>query len=489
MKKRVAIRLDAGPAIGSGHLMRCLTIADALFQRYQVEVVFICRNPISIQLKYKIIYLKNEYNMQYDSYSYPALDDEVAELVSVLEYEKIEVLLVDHYGAGDSYFERLREYVKYLFVVDDGLGRNISVDGIINGNLYGVFSDYKLIPMQLVGGQYTLLRDEFCRSFHHKINNHINDIFITSGGADPTKFCLTMLQSMYSWNNNINYHVIVGNDFDEKYILQLEACHAKIHINASMKECMLQADLFISSAGSTLYELIVTHTPSISFCISKDQEILAKTIWNMELSAKGGNYPSFNELEFHSLLENYSLFNKREEQSRNMKNVIAIDGAKRVADRIYKKVFSEQAFLLRPVEKSDCDVLFRWANDDTNRNNSFSKEKIGYIDHCKWFANKLKDQKCHIYIFEQSGVEIGQVRLDGAEEAEIDYYISPAFRGRKLSIKMLQLIEKVVKSSDFGINFLVARVLEHNIISKRVFCRLGYQEEITASYVLYRKKI
>lgn len=131
MKKRVAIRLDAGPAIGSGHLIRCLTIADELFQEYGVEVVFICRNQISIQIKYPIIYLKNEYNMQCKTYSYPTLDDEIMELVSVLKNKKIEVLIVDHYGAGDNYFKKIRNHIKYLFALNDGLECDVPVDGII----------------------------------------------------------------------------------------------------------------------------------------------------------------------------------------------------------------------------------------------------------------------------------------------------------------------------------------------------------------------
>ena len=256
MKKRVAIRLDAGPAIGSGHLMRCLTVADELFQEYGVEVVFICRNPISIQIKYPIIYLKNEYNMQCKTYSYPNLDDEIMELISILKNKKIEVLIVDHYGAGDNYFKKIRNHIKYLFALNDGLECNVPVDGIINGNLYGIFANYKKIPMQLLGGQFTLLRKEFCQKFEHKINKKMENIYITSGGADPTKFCFKMIQSMYLWNKDINYHVIVGSDFDDEYVLKFKDYDVIIHKNANMKDCMLQADLFVTSAGSTLYELI-----------------------------------------------------------------------------------------------------------------------------------------------------------------------------------------------------------------------------------------
>lgn len=490
MKKRVAIRLDAGPAIGSGHLIRCLTIADELFQEYGVEVVFICRNQISIQIKYPIIYLKNEYNMQCKTYSYPTLDDEIMELVSVLKNKKIEVLIVDHYGAGDNYFKKIRNHIKYLFALNDGLECNVPVDGIINGNLYGIFANYKKIPMQLLGGQFTLLRKEFCQKFEHKINKKMENIYITSGGADPTKFCFKMIQSMYLWNKDINYHVIVGSDFDDEYVLKFKDYDVIIHKNANMKDCMLQADLFVTSAGSTLYELIATHTPSISFCISKDQEVLANTVWNMGLSAEGGEFSLFDERKFRFLLNEYSEYMTRQNQSVRMNNIISVNGANRVATRIYNRVFgNDNSLCLRTAKKTDCDLLFRWANDETNRNNSFSKEKIKYVDHRKWFNNKLKDARCHIYILEQNGVEIGQVRLDGVEEAEIDYFISPAFRGQGLAKRMLLLVEKKVKNSNFGIKMLVAHVLNYNIPSRKVFHKLGYQEKITALYVEYTKKL
>ena len=180
----------------------------------------------------------------------------------------------------------------------------------------------------------------------------------------------------------------------------------------------------------------------------------------------------------------------RQNQSVKMNNIISVNGANRVATRIYNRVFgNDNSLCLRPAKKTDCDLLFRWANDETNRNNSFSKEKIKYVDHRKWFNNKLKDARCHIYILEQNGVEIGQVRLDGVEEAEIDYFISPAFRGQGLAKRMLLLVEKKVKNSNFGIKMLVAHVLNYNIPSRKVFHKLGYQEKITALYVEYTKKL
>ena len=399
-------------------------------------------------------------------------------------------MIVDHYGAGDNYFKKIRNHIKYLFALNDGLECNVPADGIINGNLYGIFANYKKIPMQLLGGQFTLLRKEFCQKFEHKINKKMENIYITSGGADPTKFCFKMIQSMYLWNKDINYHVIVGSDFDDEYVLKFKDYDVIIHKNANMKDCMLQADLFVTSAGSTLYELIATHTPSISFCISKDQEMLANTVWNMGLSAEGGEFSLFDERKFRFLLNEYSEYMIRQNQSTRMNNIISVNGANRVATRIYNRVFgNDNSLCLRAAKKTDCDLLFRWANDKTNRNNSFSKEKIKYVDHRKWFNNKLKDARCHIYILEQNGVEIGQVRLDGVEEAEIDYFISPAFRGQGLAKRMLLLVEKKVKNSNFGIKMLVAHVLNYNIPSRKVFYKLGYQEKITALYVEYTKKL
>lgn len=66
---------------------------------------------------------------------------------------------------------------------------------------------------------------------------------------------------------------------------------------------------------------------------------------------------------------------------------------------------------LRRATEGDVEMLFIWANDETVRQNSFSKEPIPWREHEKWFQKVLKNPNIAQYIYVCSGEEIGQARV------------------------------------------------------------------------------
>lgn len=332
--KRIAIRLDAGKSIGIGHLMRCMALAEGLQREEDVSVFFICRNRISIEEPYQVVYLDIPYPMAEGGYAVPSIRDEIEELAKVLSEYRIDCLIVDHYGADDNYFQCIRGAVPCLVCIDDSVNRYIPADIMINGNIYGTEAEYGSVPVQLLGGKYTLLRREFTGLSGRRLRQQIEDVYITSGGSDPLRFCERIAAALREKFDNIRIHVIAGAGFERDYVQDLKDTGVTVHTDANMLQCMQDADLFISGAGSTLYELAVTGTPSISYILADNQIRIAERMWKENCSAAGGGWEEFNSERLSAIFHNISDYETRRRMSERAQKTIHSDGALYAAAQI-----------------------------------------------------------------------------------------------------------------------------------------------------------
>lgn len=140
---------------------------------------------------------------------------------------------------------------------------------------------------------------------------------------------------------------------------------------------------------------------------------------------------------------------------------------------------------LRRVEKTDCALLFRWANDRMSREQSFHMEEIPMEEHIAWFRRKLADESCRMFLLLYYGKEAGQIRLDlEGDTAWISYAIAPEYRGRGLGAEILRLVEPFAP-----VPLLAGRVKRGNIASARCFEKNGYERAEREKWVEYRKKV
>ncbi len=139
---------------------------------------------------------------------------------------------------------------------------------------------------------------------------------------------------------------------------------------------------------------------------------------------------------------------------------------------------------LREAKWGDMEQLFLWANDKKVRENSFSTAPIPYGEHRDWYGKKLKEEGTQIYIFCDSHLEVGTLRLEfGTGGVEISYSIAPEYRGRGYGRELISLAEQEVrrwmgKNEGEGISGKVvikAQVKPGNQASKRIFKEAGYE--------------
>ena len=145
---------------------------------------------------------------------------------------------------------------------------------------------------------------------------------------------------------------------------------------------------------------------------------------------------------------------------------------------------------LRDIETTDIDLLFRWANDPTVRQNAFNTEPIPYEDHRAWFVKMLADKDVQQYILCNDNTPLGQIRLNIEDnKAVIDYSIDKEWRGRGLGAKMVLMAEEVLKTKITDVIYCVAQVKYGNAASARVFEKCGYDADNQEKYIEFTKRI
>jgi len=136
---------------------------------------------------------------------------------------------------------------------------------------------------------------------------------------------------------------------------------------------------------------------------------------------------------------------------------------------------------LRAANADDFMLLYKWANDQTVRQNSYHSEPITIEEHKRWFERKLADANCDIYILTDGLQDYGQVRGEREESViKIGYSIDASFRGKGYAKTMLKLFAEKYRGS-----LLYAEVKEENTASQRVFEDLGYRKEVVDGHIQY----
>ncbi len=477
------IRADADSRIGTGHVMRCIALGQ-VWQDGGGEVVFITFSDTPALLQrlrdenFQVIELKDPSAFQpeggwvvLDGYQF-TLEDQRA-----IRKAGCKLLVIDDYN-------HLPEY---------------ECDILLNQNINAAELNYTINPEAclLLGTRYAMLRREFqCletgsaghfknfQTLEKKLPNPGKNILVTLGGADPDNVTEKVIEALQQLNlPELHAKIIVGPANPHIETLKAAAAHSTFDLRLltdvkDMPELMNWADLAVTAAGSTCWELCCLGVPFITLVLAENQRGLAA-----ELNARGiatcqGEHPSIGEIA-----DAADALAKDADRRRNCseKGRVLVDGLGAV--RVLRIPAADTGLdlfagrlSLRPLEKEDADLLWHWANDPSVRGNSYSTNPIPREDHMEWFEKKLGSADSLLLILELDGCPAGQVRYDRmeSETAEIDFSIDPQFRGLGLGRRIIEL-SMADAARQLQVSRLRAQVKETNQPSCRVFERAGFQ--------------
>lgn len=337
----IFIRADANEVIGTGHVMRCLTIAREA-QKLGQEVTFIFadeRTQVLVEQQgFSGICLSSVWN---------DLEQEIESLVAVIEQKQVEVLLIDSYYVTKKYLSVLKSYVRIIYI-DDLHTMIYPVDLLINYNIYASKYAYKEKYMSvgynttfLLGCSYVPLREEF-GNIVRSIKAVPDKILVTSGGTDKYNVLGYLLDEVKKqmWFKEFEYYVIVGRFNNHIEELEIE-CRSDPNIHllkniSNISDYMKECDIAITAGGVTTYELCASGIPSIMYTIADNQLEVAQTFSENGIIPWAGDVrKDINQCIVNIVSQVSALksdFNLRRKVSNEMQKLVDGRGCKRIVE-------------------------------------------------------------------------------------------------------------------------------------------------------------
>lgn len=269
----ILIRSDANEHIGTGHIMRCLTIAR-VFVAKRETLRFVTADHSVDALIHRVGFESICLNSRWEDLS----GEDIGGIVR--EYRP-KLVLVDSYFVTPTYFDRLAAEARVAYM--DDLNDNCwNVDCLINYNIFAPSLDYsaceKTRTKLMLGPAYAPLRNEF-RGMGERRIKPVSDIFVSAGGADPACITESIIDRICPGFPNVVFHIVVGAlnpRIDNISSMSKHHDNVRLHIREQhMSELMRCCDMAISAAGSTLYELCACGTPTITYTMA-DNQLLAE---------------------------------------------------------------------------------------------------------------------------------------------------------------------------------------------------------------------
>lgn len=261
----IIFRVDGNRDTGLGHVMRCLSIANAARERGE-ECLFATADTqpheIILEQDFRVLSLDTDYRI---------MDGELSRLRRIMDKERPSHLVVDSYHVTESYLRQCQGMADRLVCIDDLAEFAYPCDTLVNYNIYGPDLDYAglygdSVPRLLLGPEYAPLRREFVLEHGRGIAERIQKVLVLAGGSDPAHIAVKMAAYLKENPMEYEFHFVIGAMNCD------EISGVVVHRNVkNISSLMMQCDAAISAAGSTLYELCACGVPTIAFTLADNQ--------------------------------------------------------------------------------------------------------------------------------------------------------------------------------------------------------------------------
>jgi UDP-2,4-diacetamido-2,4,6-trideoxy-beta-L-altropyranose hydrolase len=316
MTLRIAFRADASLQMGSGHVMRCLTLADALrakgaqchfisrahpghlieIIRQRGHMVMSLKAPMpqaqpAIQNASNTVQIRRQNQLHKSDHAAwlgCAWETDAEETTSVLASLHPDWLVVDHYALDRRWEDALAKHYRQLLVFDDLADRPHRCNLLLDQNLGRQPDDYDSLANAhchiLTGPNYALLRPEFAAMRPYSLRRRtthpaLHQLLITMGGIDQPNATGQVLQALKTCAlpQSCRISVIMGHTAPwVKNVRELAAqmpwpTEVAVNVN-DMAQRMADCDLAIGAAGSTSWERCCLGVPTLMAVLAENQQ-------------------------------------------------------------------------------------------------------------------------------------------------------------------------------------------------------------------------
>jgi len=396
--------------------------------------------------------------------------------------EGSDIAIVDSYLADRAGYRAIAAASKLTVYLDDDNRLDYPDGVVLNGAMgaEGIAYPKNKGKHYLLGPTYLALRKAFWRVPQKQIDKEIRRVLITFGGSDPRNMTPRILKLLCDRYPAWFKRVVIGKSFehvDEIIALNLHPVERIFYPDdEGMKALMLVSDLVISAGGQTVYECARVGVPLIAVAVSENQRA------NVIEGQKAGFLESagtWNERDFSdkmiAKIERLREQTIREKMQDIGKRTIDGRGSKKTVNALLKRYVQNHG-VLRTARIEDSIQVYALSNDPEVRAFSFRHESISLEDHLTWYADKLKDRRCHFYVAEAGGLFLGQTRFDlEGRDAAVGICMEKKWRGLGLGKFMLQ--EAIARLNEAAPEVLAVKayIKEENTLSIHFFESLGFE--------------
>lgn len=495
---RFAFRCDSSLRIGSGHVMRCLALAETL-SRHSHASIFFCRElegNVQSEIRsrgYEVQVLSKPSRQVsadpgrsfYAEWLEVSLDQEIRDFAEALERsDPFDWIVVDHYALDQAWETRARNRGAKLLVIDDLANRPHDCEILLDQNFfqtaerrYGEFLPENAVS--LLGPRFALLRQEF-RDFRTAANRRskVNRILVATGASDRSgamRKCLEALRSIPGAKLEVTA-ILGAHEPDREFIEKSFAAEGHYKISGPIQDFarhMLASDLYIGAGGTTTWERLCLGLPGIVIATAENQEQLSTELSQAGFGKYLGRSAEVSASRIREAVEEF-LANPESLGQFSEAGMRLVDGEGTERVTRWLEIAPIQ---FRPANLQDAELLWKWANDPLTRASAFNTSSIPWDSHLSWLEAKLKSPESRLLIAETcTGAPLGQIRFDLQRDstAVIDVSVAPEYRSLGMG---KHLIAKAVSNFwDTGIaNRVVAWVKDSNIASRLSFSGAGFE--------------
>lgn len=569
----VLFRADASSAMGTGHVMRCIALAQAALAR-NWHCIFLTRGgerllrdhlrseeieivPTETELgrladAHVVATMVRRYGIAWvviDGYGIPAtvpssradppnnhqllssFNPGNPRTISPNETGNLSLRSADippgekTLGFDEGYLENIRASGARVLLVDDyGHHVHYDADCILNPNITsysGLYERRSPYTTLLLGTRFVPLRKEFLlirgtdserettresASIVEGMNvwrgaSELDErhppltgprtprIVISFGGADPENATGLALDALLSlkrsdWKVDVvlggfNPHAHIVAEKAERLADSLRSAARPDSIRIlrdvrDMAAVFAGADLAIIAGGSTCWETLFLDVPSLVLILAENQAAIAKMLDALGVVRCVGWARDLDASRLAALI-NQLLSSPKETAQMQRRGQGLVDG--RGADRILERLQAPQVEpSFRRASFADVIQLWHIANEPSIRQCGFYPASISLADHVIWLEKKLASPASLLFVIEDGGAIVGQVRYDriSVEAAEIGISLLPPYRGRGLGTRMISETLSLV-CQELGVSRILANVRMENPTSIHLFEKLGFQ--------------
>jgi UDP-2,4-diacetamido-2,4,6-trideoxy-beta-L-altropyranose hydrolase len=488
----VALRADASPQAGIGHVVRCLSLAAALRDAGLQPCLVTRRLGIDVGKLAELFGIelvelptpRTEFvpapgEPPHARWAGVGADTDARETAAALRDRLLSWVLIDHYAFDARWHRTISQALGVkIAVIDDLADREHEADVLIDHNLAADHAS-KFAPTgssigRLLGGpRFALLNPAYRDAARYTFSERVRSVGIFVGGTDPwqaSTMALDALRSLCGFCGPVEIATTSANPHLQALQSRCQADGAASLLvdQPGLQDFYARHDLQIGAGGGAAWERCCIGAPTLLLTLANNQRAVVEGLHAIgAVRAVEGADPAAIAGAFAEVQRYPEARRRMCESGRALVDGL---GTRRVA-----VVIGAQGLYLRPATEADAGSCYNWRNAESTRRYSRDPSPVALDGHLRWWATALADPWRHLLIAQVGRNAVGVLRLDRAGvEAEVSIYIDPELTGLGLGRRMLEALELWASAGLSGIQTLTAEIDPRNGSSEAAFAASGF---------------